>query len=57
MEGRRRLNCHKGMDCCCICCPQKEECRMQCDALDSYEIAENCPYYVEEETERCLIIQ
>jgi len=57
MEGRCRLNCHKGMDCCCICCPQKEECRMQCDALDSYEIAENCPYYVEEETERCLIIQ
>jgi hypothetical protein len=47
-RGKCRLNCSEGMDYCCICCPKKEECRMQCDTLDSYELAENCPYYVKE---------
>lgn len=47
MEGKCRLRCTEGMDYCCICCPKKEECRTQCDTLDSYELAENCPYYSE----------
>lgn len=47
--GYCKLDCPSGETECCICCLQKEACRMQCDTLDSYEIAENCPYYVEEE--------
>ena len=33
---------------CCICCDKLGECGSQCDDMDSYEFAEDCPEYVEE---------
>lgn len=34
---------------CCICCDKLGECGIQCDEMDSYEFAEDCPEYVEDE--------
>lgn len=34
---------------CCLECPDHVDCPMQCDALDEYEFAEDCPDYVEEQ--------
>ena len=34
---------------CCLECPDYVGCPMQCDALDEYEFAEDCPDYVKEE--------
>lgn len=49
MIGHCELDCPEGLDYCCICCPKKEECKTQCDDLDSYEYTENCPDYVKED--------
>lgn len=39
---------------CCLECPDYVDCPMQCDALDEYEFAEDCPDYVKEnEDENC----
>lgn len=57
MIGRCELNCTEGLYYCCICCPKKEECRMQCDTLDSYEIAKKMSLLCGGGTERCSIIQ
>lgn len=48
MEGKCSLSCPENLDYCCICCPNKEEYKTQCDNLDSYEYTENCPEYVKE---------
>lgn len=34
---------------CCICCQSSEGCSIQCEDKDSYEFAEDCPEYVEDE--------
>ena len=39
--------CPDGETECCICC-DKVNCGCQCDDMDSYEFAEDCPEYVEE---------
>lgn len=41
--------CPFGQDKCCLECPDQEECQIQCDDLDAYEFAENCPDYVKED--------
>lgn len=39
---------------CCLECLDHVDCPMQCDALDKYEFAEDCPDYVKEnEDENC----
>lgn len=47
--GLCEIDCSEGMRYCCICCPQKEECKVKCDRLDSYEYTENCPDYAKED--------
>lgn len=39
--------CPDGETECCICCDK--DCGCQCDDMDSYEFAEDCPEYVEDE--------
>jgi hypothetical protein len=41
--------CLYGQNACCLECPDHVDCQMQCDALDEYEFAEDCPDYVKEE--------
>lgn len=36
---------------CCICCPSSEDCSIQCEDKGSYEFAEDCPEYVDDEVE------
>ena len=36
---------------CCICCDGAEYCEWKCEEMDSYEFAEDCPEYVEDEVE------
>lgn len=36
---------------CCLECPDHVDCPMQCDALDEYEFAEDCPDYAKDEEE------
>lgn len=40
--------CPDGETECCICCSKSESCGCQCDDMDNYEFAEECPEYVEE---------
>ena len=40
-----------GHDFCCICCPDNENCNIQCTGQDSVEYAEGCPFCVKTETE------
>ena len=39
--------CPDGETECCIYCSKSESCGFQCDDMDSYEFAEDCPEYVE----------
>lgn len=49
--GYCKLECEDGEPYCCICCPKQEECSMECDDMDSYEYAEDCPNYVKEDND------
>ena len=41
--------CLYGQNACCMECQIKDQCNIQCDDIDSYEYAVECPDYVEEE--------
>lgn len=41
--------CPDGETQCCICCDKQGGCDNRCDMMDSYEYAEECEDYVEED--------
>lgn len=46
--------CLYGQNACCLECRIKDQCNIQCDDIDSYEYAVECPDYVKEnEDENC----
>lgn len=47
--GYCKLECPDGETQCCICCEKQDGCDNQCDMMDSYEYAEDCEDYVEED--------
>lgn len=47
--GHCKFECQDGEIECCICCEKQDSCQCQCDMMDSYEYAEDCEDYVEEE--------
>lgn len=51
MDGRKTCTreCLDGEAECCICCDKLGECCSPCEDMDSYEFAEDCPEYVEDE--------
>lgn len=44
-----RCGCPDGETQCCICCDKQGGCDNRCDMMDSYEYAEECEDYVEED--------
>ncbi len=40
--------CLYGQNACCLECQIKDQCNIQCDDIDSYEYAIECPDYVKE---------
>ena len=46
---RCKLECPDGETECCICCTKQDSCQCKCDDMDSYEYAEDCEDYVEED--------
>lgn len=40
--------CLYGQNACCLECQIKDQCNIQCDDIDSYEYAVECPNYVKE---------
>lgn len=52
MAGKCRRTCdgnHDGY--CCLGCPNRKDCNMQCDLLDVYEFVEDCPWSIKESEE------
>lgn len=49
MAKHCRFYCQEGENECCICCDKLGECCAPCEDMDSYEFAEDCPEYVEDE--------
>lgn len=49
MAKHCKFYCQEGKNECCICCDKFGECGGCCE-MDSYEYAEDCPNYVEDET-------
>lgn len=47
--GYCKLECPDNETECCICCTKQDSCQCRCDDMDSYEYAEECEDYVEEE--------
>lgn len=47
--GRCKLVCPDGEIECCIYCEKQDSCNNRCDMMDSYEYAEDCEDYVEED--------
>ena len=47
--GYCKLECPDGETQCCICCEKQDGCDNWCDMMDSYEYAEDCEDYVEED--------
>lgn len=41
--------CLYGQNACCLECQMKDQCNIQCDDIDSYEYAVECPDYVKED--------
>ena len=47
--GYCKNECPDGETTCCICCDKQGGCDNRCDMMDSYEYAEDCEDYVEED--------
>ena len=47
--GYCKIECLDGEKQCCICCEKRDSCKCRCDEMDSYEYAEECEEYVEED--------
>lgn len=44
----RKMECTFGSQYCCLECPENDTCKLQCDYMDAYEYAVECPDYAEE---------
>lgn len=47
--GYCKLECPYGVAECCIYCNKQDSCQYRCDDMYSYEYAEDCENYVEED--------
>ena len=47
--------CLYGQNACCLECQIKDQCNIQCDDIDSYEYAVECPDYVKKKMKKITV--